>query len=100
MGSGPGRASRSSEVNVNRFADSQKQSAGIVHPPRCIRDREVECCRPGPRRHLDFGGDSQFMVGPVYGENAVYAHFSLFLGSHVPIDAIRTKDNVRVAVAL
>jgi|HubBroStandDraft_3_1064219.scaffolds.fasta_scaffold16597_3 hypothetical protein len=40
------------------------------------------------------------MVGPVYGENAVYAHFSLFLGSHVPIDAIRTKHNVRVAVAL
>jgi hypothetical protein len=39
------------------------------------------------------------MVGPVYGENAVYAHFWLSLGSHVPIDAIRTKDNVRVAVA-
>ncbi len=51
-------------------------------------------------KHLDLSRDGEFMIRSVDGEDSVHPHRRLSLQGHNPIDAIRTKCNFRIAVAL
>ena len=70
----PRYTSRCREIDVNRFADFQKQIARVLHPPLRIGDCEVKGRGPVIGRHLYFRGHRQFMIRSVNIESSMDLH--------------------------
>lgn len=67
-------ASSRRQVNIDRFADPQEESAGILHAPLHVRYGKVHGCGPVVRSHFYIGGNGDFVVCTVNAENPVHLH--------------------------
>jgi hypothetical protein len=67
-------ASSRRQVNIDRFAHAQEESAGILHAPLHVRHGKVYGCGPVVRSHFYIGGSGDFVVCAVNAENPVHLH--------------------------
>ena len=78
----------------------QKQGARIFHSPLRIGNREVNRRGPTALRPLHFGGHGDLAVYSVDVEPAVHSYRRLSLRRNRALNAVRTKRNFRIALAL